>query len=40
MLTPTGTETGPYGKLLGEDRDPSDGFHLVGATPTTRSWRI
>jgi hypothetical protein len=28
-LTPTGTETGPYGKLLGEDRDPSDGFRLV-----------
>jgi hypothetical protein len=29
VLTPTGTETGPYGRLLGEDRDPSDGFHLV-----------
>jgi hypothetical protein len=29
LLTPTGTETGPYGKLLGEDRDPSDGFSLV-----------
>ena len=32
-LTPTGTETGPYGKLLGEDRDPSDGFHLVWRYP-------
>jgi hypothetical protein len=29
VLTPTGTETGPYGRVLGEDRDPSDGFHLV-----------
>jgi hypothetical protein len=29
VLTPTGTETGPYGRLLGEDRDPGDGFHLV-----------
>jgi hypothetical protein len=28
-LTPTGNETGPYGKVLGEDRDPSDGFRLV-----------
>ena len=28
-LTPTGTEMGPYTKLLGEDRDASDGFHLV-----------
>jgi hypothetical protein len=32
-LTPTGTETGPYGQLLGEDRDPSDGFHLVWRYP-------
>ena len=32
-LTPTGTETGPHGRLLGEDRDPSDGFTLSGATP-------
>jgi hypothetical protein len=32
-LTPTGTETGPYTKLLGEDRDPSDGFHLVWRYP-------
>ena len=29
VLTPTGTETGPYGRLLGEDRDPGDGFRLV-----------
>ena len=29
VLTPTGNETGPYGRLLGEDRDPSDGFGLV-----------
>ena len=28
-LTPTGNETGPYGRVLGEDRDPSDGFRLV-----------
>jgi hypothetical protein len=32
-LTPTGTETGPYGRLLGEDRDPSDGFSLVWRYP-------
>jgi hypothetical protein len=29
VLTPTGNETGPYGRPLGEDRDPSDGFRLV-----------
>jgi hypothetical protein len=29
VLTPTGTETGPYAKLLGEDRDPRDGFTLT-----------
>ncbi|HEU4397892.1 MAG TPA: hypothetical protein VFU54_08680 [Actinomycetota bacterium] len=29
VLTPTGTGTGPYGRLLGEDRDPGDGFRLV-----------
>jgi hypothetical protein len=34
VLTPTGTETGPYGKLLGEDRDPSDGFTLVWHYPS------
>jgi hypothetical protein len=34
VLTPTGTETGPYAKLLGEDRDPSDGFHLVWRYPS------
>jgi hypothetical protein len=33
VLTPTGTETGPHGKLLGEDRDPSDGFRLVWRYP-------
>jgi hypothetical protein len=29
VLTPTGTETGPYGKLLGEDHDARDGFTLT-----------
>ena len=29
VLTPTGTETGPSGRLLGEDHDPSDGLRLV-----------
>jgi hypothetical protein len=33
-LTPTGTETGPYGELLGEDRNPNDGFHLVWRYPS------
>jgi hypothetical protein len=33
VLTPTGTETGPYGRLRGEDRDPSDGFRLVWRYP-------
>jgi hypothetical protein len=33
VLTPTGTDTGPYGELLGEDRDPSDGFTLVWRYP-------
>jgi hypothetical protein len=33
-LTPTGTETGPYGKLLGEDRTPADGFSLVWRYPS------
>jgi hypothetical protein len=33
-LTPTGTETGPYAKLLGEDRDPRDGFTLVWRYPS------
>jgi hypothetical protein len=32
-LTPTGTGMGPYTKLLGEDRDPSDGFSLVWRYP-------
>jgi hypothetical protein len=32
-LTPTGTETGPYAKLLGEDRDPGDGFTLLWRYP-------
>jgi hypothetical protein len=29
VLTPPGTETGPYARLLGEDRDPRDGFALT-----------
>jgi hypothetical protein len=29
VLTPTGTGMGPYGKLLGEDRDGRDGFALT-----------
>jgi hypothetical protein len=33
VLTPTGTGTGPYGKLLGEDRDPRNGFSLVWRYP-------
>jgi Immunoglobulin-like domain of bacterial spore germination len=33
-LTPTGTETGPYAKLLGEDRTPEDGFRLVWRYPS------
>jgi hypothetical protein len=33
VLTPTGTGTGPYGKLLGEDRDPRDGFALTWHYP-------
>jgi hypothetical protein len=28
-LTPTGTGTAPYARLLGEDRDPRDGFTLT-----------
>jgi hypothetical protein len=32
-LTPTGNETGPYGKLLGEDRTPADGFTLIWHYP-------
>jgi hypothetical protein len=34
VLTPTGTETGPYARLLGEDRDPRDGFSLVWRYPS------
>jgi hypothetical protein len=34
VLTPTGTETGPYGRLLGEDRDPRDGFTLTWRYPS------
>jgi Immunoglobulin-like domain of bacterial spore germination len=30
-LTPTGTGTGDYARLLGEDRDPRDGFTLTWA---------
>jgi len=33
VLTPTGTGTAPYGKLLGEDRDPRDGFALTWHYP-------
>jgi hypothetical protein len=33
-LTPTGNETGPYAKLLGEDRNPADGFSLVWRYPS------
>jgi hypothetical protein len=33
VLTPTGTGTGPYGRLLGEDRDPRDGFTLTWRYP-------
>jgi hypothetical protein len=29
VLTPTGTGTGPYGELLGEDHDARDGFALT-----------
>jgi len=29
VLTPTGTGMGPYARLLGEDRDPRDGFTLT-----------
>jgi Immunoglobulin-like domain of bacterial spore germination len=29
VLTPTGTGTAPYAKVLGEDRDPRDGFTLT-----------
>jgi hypothetical protein len=34
VLTPTGTGTGPYAKLLGEDRDPRDGFTLAWRYPS------
>jgi hypothetical protein len=34
MLTPTGNETGPYAQLLGEDRDPRDGFTLTWRYPS------
>jgi len=34
VLTPTGNETGPYAKLLGEDRDPRDGFTLTWRYPS------
>jgi hypothetical protein len=32
-LTPTGTEMADYTKVLGEDRTPADGFHLVWHYP-------
>jgi hypothetical protein len=34
VLTPTGTGSGPDGKLLGEDRDPRDRFTLVWRYPS------
>jgi Immunoglobulin-like domain of bacterial spore germination len=34
VLTPTGTETGPYAQLLGEDRNPADGFTLTWRYPS------
>jgi hypothetical protein len=34
VLTPTGNETGPYAQLLGEDRDPRDGFTLTWRYPS------
>jgi hypothetical protein len=34
VLTPTGNETGPYAQVLGEDRDPRDGFTLVWRYPS------
>jgi hypothetical protein len=34
VLTPTGTGTGSYGELLGEDRSPADGFTLVWRYPS------
>jgi hypothetical protein len=34
VLTPTGTETAPHAKLLGEDRTPQDGFSLVWRYPS------
>jgi hypothetical protein len=34
VLTPTGNETGPYAQLLGEDRNPADGFTLVWRYPS------
>ena len=36
-LTPTGTENGPYGQLLGEDRTPADGYTLaLAGSPACR----
>jgi hypothetical protein len=32
-LTPTGTEVADHAEVLGEDRDPSDGFHLLWRYP-------
>jgi len=34
VLTPTGTETDRYAQLLGEDRDPRDGFTLTWRYPS------
>jgi hypothetical protein len=34
VLTPTGNETGPYAQVLGEDRNPADGFSLTWRYPS------
>ena len=34
VLTPTGTGTAPYAKLLGEDRTPDDGFSVAWRYPS------
>jgi hypothetical protein len=36
VLTPTGTNVGPYAKLLGKDGDPETGSSWPGATATSR----
>jgi hypothetical protein len=34
VLTPTGTGMGSYGKVLGEDRSPEDGFSVAWRYPS------